>query len=88
MMVCPDWNDDPIVGHQVRVTRATSPEGAYRRAGTLGTEGEQLLDGIVGFGPGAQQAVGHGGQVGAPPRTPWPASLDPSGHILHAGFVT
>jgi hypothetical protein len=24
----------------VRVIRATSPEGAYRRAGTLGTDGE------------------------------------------------
>ena len=37
--VGPDWDDDPIVDHQVRVIRAPSPEGTYRRAGTLGTEG-------------------------------------------------
>lgn len=38
--VGPDWDDDPIVDHQVRVFRATSAGGDYRRAGTPGTEGE------------------------------------------------
>jgi hypothetical protein len=35
-----DWEDDPLVDHQVTLIRAVDPEAAYRAALEIGADGE------------------------------------------------